>query len=1003
VIAFSVKNGNCVDTLAQVESFVSSGSAPYSYQWSNAADTSAIFGLSSGTYSLTATDANGCRNIDSVSVQSTVLLQAQISSSPILCSGQTGAATLEVQNAALPVQYHWSNDAATPGISGLLPGIYTVTVTDAIGCTLVDTVQFSAPPALSLSLSGVSTTCFGTATGSASALISGGTAPYQFLWTNSDTTQDIGSLQAGNYQLTATDANGCTIIESMTIDEPPLSVLDLVQTIPACQGMSSGSIQVEPSGGTAPYLFNWSNDSLSQNLSGVPAGFYTVTVSDAQGCSDTLEIALSEWPALVLTATAIAPGCFGDSTGWIDLSLENGVAPVQYLWSNSATSSSLAGLSAGTFSVVVTDALGCTGTLDVVLDEPQPLALSQPLIQPVLCHGDTSGTITTAATGGTAPYLYQWSNNGSGPELTHLPAGTYNLTVSDTNGCSLTASATLTEPPAIDISLIQLVPACLGQNSGAIEIAVNGGTGPYYFAWSNDSLTQNLADIPSGAYRVTVTDVPGCTGTLDVLLEASPEINTTVSILMPACFGDSTGSVHLDISGGIAPFQVLWSDGNTLQHLDHIPAGDYEFTATDANGCSLTSLVQVLQPEMLTATVASGPDTCGRKVGFVTIQAVGGTPAYQYAWSNSAASPDLAQLGAGVYTLTLTDANGCTAVFSETVPSIGTVPVISVQTSGLACDDEVVIHASGQPGILFEWLTPAGETVPGDSITAQWSGIYALTATDAAGCVTTEAIELDLPALLEAGVVPDSATCFGALDGSVLLTGISGGIPPYSFSIDGVQFTTVPVFDGLPAGDYSVTVVDAAGCTWTTQVQIGQPDSFAVSLLASASAVTVDESVQLTAQPLPPGAILTGIVWQPASLFPFPENPVQMVAPLSSTVFSVTVTDENGCVATDSVFVAVDSLRIYIPNVLKPGSTGNGALTVFSDNQVESIRFLRVYDRWGELIFENKNFAPNDTAAGWDGTFGGRAVSPGVFVFVAELALKGGEIKKLEGSITVIR
>lgn len=1003
LISFSVKNGNCVDSLAQVESFVSSGAAPYSYQWSNAADAPVISGLQSGTYGLIVTDANGCRSIDSVAVQSTVLLQAQMSSTPILCNGQTGAATLEVQNAELPVQYHWSNDAVTPGVNGLLPGIYFVTVTDAIGCTLVDTVQFSAPSALILSLSGVEPACFGTASGSGIALISGGTAPYQFLWTNSDTTQNLNHLAAGNYQLTATDANGCTIVESLNIGEPPLLAFDLVQTAPACQGLSSGSIQVEPSGGTAPYLFKWSNDSLSQNLTGVPAGFYTVTVSDVQGCSDTLEITLDELPALVLTATAIAPGCFGDSTGWIDLNLENGVAPVQFLWSNGATAPSLAGLSAGTFSVVATDALGCTGMLEVVLEAPLALELSQPLVQPVQCHGDTTGVITAAATGGTEPYQFLWSNSSSGPQLTHLPAGTYHLTVSDANGCSLTVSATLTEPPAVLVSPVHLIPACQGQPSGAIDIGVSGGTGTYQFAWSNDSLTQNLANIPAGTYSVTVTDALGCTGTLEVLLEASPEINSAVSIQAPACFGDSNGSVHLNISGGIAPIQYLWSNGAASQDLVGIPAGDYGFTATDANGCTLEVPVQVLQPEMLTATVASGADTCGRKVGFLDIQATGGTPDYQYAWSSGAATSDLNQLGAGIYTLTLTDANGCTAVYSETVPSIGAVPVISVQTSGVACDDEVVIQASGSSGIQFEWLTPAVETVFGDSITARLSGIYKLTATDAAGCVATETIDIDLPALLEAEALPDSATCFGAQDGSVLLNSVSGGTPPYSFSIDGIQFTTVPLFEGLAAGVYSVTVVDAAGCTWTTQVQVGQPDPFAVSLLASASAVTVDETVQLTAQPLPASAILTGIVWQPASLFPFPENPVQIVAPLTGTVFSVTVTNENGCVASDSVFIAVDSPQVFIPNVLKPGSSGNGTLTVYSDNHVESVRSLRVYDRWGGLIFENKNFAPNDTTAGWDGTYGGRFVGPGVFVFVAELVLKSGEIKKLDGSITVIR
>ncbi len=494
----------------------SGGTAPFTFSWSNGATTATISGLVAGTYSATATDANGCTATGSVTISQPTALAVSVSGTPAT-NGNDGTTTATPTGGTPAYSYLWSNGGTTQTISGLVAGTYSNTTTDANGCTATGSVTIAGggnPIDISISTTNVS--CFGGSDGSATATATGGNGSFTFAWSNGATTATISGLNAGSYIVSVT--SGAATATTTAVISQPASALTATATGTniLCNGASTGTATATATGGTAPYTFLWSNGGTTQTISGLPAGTYTVSATDANGCTATASVTLTQ-PAggINLAFVATKPSCFGGANGKLKVTATAGTAPYTYLWSNGQTVQTAINLAAGTYSVVVTGANGCTRFGSGTVTQPTEIVISSFTAVAPACPGDANGTLKVTATGGTTPYTYLWSNGQTTQTATGLAAGTYSVTVKDKNLCTKTGSGTVANPPAIVITSItsQLLAA-------GYKVTVNavGGTGTKKYrrstgpgTWTTFQTSKFFTGLTAGTYTFEVQDTKLCT------------------------------------------------------------------------------------------------------------------------------------------------------------------------------------------------------------------------------------------------------------------------------------------------------------------------------------------------------------------------------------------------------------------------------------------------------------------------------------------------------------
>ena len=489
-------------------------------------------------------------------------------------------------------------------------------------------------------------TCNGLDDGSIDIDISGGTGLYTYSWSNGETTQDISNLSPGNYSVTITDVNGCSINGQYTITEPDQLVVsgeksDFNGFEISCNGLDDGYVIIDVQGGTKPYTYSWSNNETTPNLSNLSPGTYEITVTDANLCETTTSFTISE-PELISISSIISDyngyevSCNGAQDGSIDISPSGGTGVFTYTWSNGESAQDLTNLSAGQYSVEIKDSNNCSAIFNFTIEEPDPINISG-IIKDyngfgISCNGLSDGEIDVQVSGGNlndnTNYTYFWEGVGVDNSLidqTGLSAGTYKLTVTDSNNCSESKEFIITEPEVItideqisDYSGFEI--SVSGGSDGSIDLTISGGTNDYTFLWQGSGVNPTSEDqsgLSAGTYTVTVTDSNGCseteTYTLTEPLSLQIEIdNTIISSIL--CYGDSTASIKVDITqASIAPF-TFQINGTTylgtnytdsVQNIsdltytfNNLVAGTYSVTVTDANGNSKTTLTKTItQPE----------------------------------------------------------------------------------------------------------------------------------------------------------------------------------------------------------------------------------------------------------------------------------------------------------------------------------------------------------------------------------------------------------------------
>lgn len=899
--------------------------------------------------------------------------------------------------------------------SGGTPIVETDNVNVSLAGLRIDTTIFQHP------------TCNGAANGTitTSLITTSAVQPVTYGWSNGQNTLTISNLAAGTYIFTATDAANCLRSDTVILIAPPVltvTVPDANQT--NCSGTGTGTLMATPNGGTPGYTYTW-NSSPVQNdsiLNGVAAGTYNVVLTDANGCTATDAATLTIQPGnnnVVIAAPTITNiTCFGDNDGAITVSASGNSGVFTYTWNggalNGATISSLA---PGSYALLVDDGGGCTASATYTITEPTVVAIGTPVIQNIGCVAGTTGSIAANAAGGTGVLNYNWtrqsnSQSYSGATISNLQPDTYTLTVSDANGCSATATYTVTQVTPLSISESSTNVTCNGGTDGTASITINTGTPPYQYNWngSGNAATGTIGNLAAGPVTVTVTDANCTISATMVITEPTAVVIALVNAIDISCYGYTDGEVTISASGGSGAYQYVWSDGQTNATATGLAAGTIiTVTAYDANQCFDTAQYQLTQPPVMSASTTATNAVCFQSpTGSLTADVQGGVSPYGYLWSDAQNTKTAISLTANTYTVTVTDANGCTVSAAGAVSEPAPLIINSITATAVKCPGQ-------QNGTIT--IVTSGGTLPHNySATQDGSnfiyanngviegldtGAYIIIISDNAGCTqTSTAIVPDAVADVFT-VTTDSTSCFGDgyNDGALYIStaSING---PYWYSIDaGAQQQLAGEFYGLMAGGYTVMAISANECTTQVAATVSEPLEMQAQVTPDTLTLALGESGQVQVSYLYGNNV--SYQWQPEYALSCGDCANPTVTAYNRTDYIVTVSMQSGlavCTATAKLHVAVlEPEPVYVPNAFTPNGDGNNDMFMVYGQDIKTAS-LKVFNRWGELVFES-----NNQFSGWDGTYKGQPAPTSVYTYVAEITYLNNTATDRKGTVNLIR
>ena len=847
----------------------------------------------------------------------------------------------------LPIIPIWSpGGETTQDITGLSTGTYCVTVTDDNGCSETTCWAVGGP-----SLTGVTITdalCYNSCDGFIDVSVSGTATPYNYLWNpNGQVTQQAIGLCPGNYSLSITDSNSCSFfIDTFNVSAPDTMQVSFDTTSATCNlTPCNGLITANPFGGTTPYFYQWSNAlETEQTITGVCAGVHPVSISDNNGCGEVF----------------------------------------------------LAGLSD----------IGGVDSLGIITTN-------------VTCFNGNDGSISvTTVYGGASPYSYNWTPaTGTSNSITGLSAGVEFIEVTDNNNCVLLDFVNITSPSAISDSTI-VTPTTCGNSNGEIAIYPTGGGGsPYTFVWSSGTpsstpTSSTVTGLAPTNLVITINDNSGCSEEFTFNVNPSEFVISIDSLTDVTCNGLSDGYASVAISGGETPYAYLWSTGQNTAENTGIPAGNFNVTITDNTGCSATETVSIEQPAPLVQSALTTINILcnGSSDGTAVVDFIGGTLPYTFDWPNNVSGQTLSGLAAGTQTVTVTDDNNCIA---ESTITISEPPLLIIDTANLEAplcasinNGEIEIVASGGvSGYLYEWPTDANSTT--SAATGLHAGSYCMTVTDANNCNAQFCVTLADSISIIIDSIPNFSVCLA--DDSLTLVG-NGTVNPSS---NVLSYAWADEFGDTLGNNDSIAIIyslsssletftfityitDNNGCFVTQAISVTGNDDPDID--AGEDIFMIVNSVnQLGGSPT--SASGTSFIWSPNTFIDDSTvaNPTYTPDVDGEFLFNLTVTDDNGCSAVDSINIVVAPV-FKIVNIFSPNgdNINDEWLIPYLEQYPEAD--LWIYNRWGELIF--KSIGGYDTP--WNGTFNNKPVPVGSYYYVIELNHPDIE-EPITGPLSVIR
>lgn len=848
-----------------------SGTLTYTLNPGGVSNTTGVFsGLGAGSYTVSVTDANGCGPVTTGSIiitQPPQLLITGVNHTNVNCAGQAQGTITVTATGGTGTIYYTLNPGAitnTTGVfGGLIAGTYTVDVSDDNGCGPINTgnIIITEPPPIQITgTTKTDMTCNGTANGSISVTATGGTGILTYTLNPgavSNTTGNFTGLSAGIYIVSVTDENSCGPFSTAAIEIIEPSAITINTAIPAgvsCFGGSDGSVTVTASGGVGLLTYTLNPGALSNTtgvFGGLIAGDYTVTVTDENSCGpvSTGTITVTEPPVIQITGSAKTDiTCFGLTNGTITVTAIGGTGTLTYTINPGGTSNTtgiFTGLSAGSYTVSVTDANACGPftTAAIQITEPPAIQITGSSKTDITCNGLTNGTITVTATGGTGTLTYTLNpgavSNTTGL-FTGLSAGSYTVSVTDANGCGPvnTALIQIIEPDPVQITGTSKTDiTCNGLTNGTITVTAFGGVGILTYTLNPGSVSNTtgvFTGLSANIYTVSVTDANSCgpvsSGPIQVIEPPAIQINNITPVNV-SCNGGSNGSITVVANGGTSTLTYTLNPGsvsNTTGIFTGLTAGSYTVSVSDVNGCGPVSSgpIVITQPPAINITGEAKTDiTCfGASNGTITITASGGTAPLSYTLNPGAVNNStgiFTGLGPGSYTVSVTDANSCGPVVSNSIEIIepGQIQFTGIVKTDVSCNGltngTITATATGGIAPLVYTILPPGTSNTTGIFTGLAAGSYTISVDDSNNCgpVTSVPVDIIEPDEVTAIVTVTDATCNGTATGSIIITA-SDGVPPYSYSVNGgLNYQAGNSFPALSAGSYHVFVRDANGCT----------------------------------------------------------------------------------------------------------------------------------------------------------------------------------------------
>lgn len=886
------------------------GVPAYSYTWTTPAPATffvpAISGQCAGTYTLNVRDANGCTSQTIVTVAAPTSMSVNLTPTSPSCFGScNGSITSTVSGGTPTYTYNWSTGSTATSVNGLCAGNYSLTVTDANGCTQTGTTTIAPTPSISITTTAVPTNCAGSCDGQAFANATGGTAPYVYSWNTipvtTNTTGIATNLCSGNYVLTVTDANGCIQNANVTITSPTVLSVAVNSVVPSCN-ICIGAATITPAGGNPGYSYTWTpvpgSGQGSPTPGGLCVGVYTVLVVDTKGCSVTRTINVSQSVVVSITTTGTLLTCNSVCSGIANANPTGGTPAYSFTWSptggNSATATNLC---PGNYTVTVQDASGCTNTNTISFVNPPAINITSTVTN-ASCNGNCNGAISVTATGGTGALSYTWSpapGGGQGtPSATGLCAGVYTLNVRDANNCLTSQTFTITEPPALTATFTPVSPTTCGGTNGSITATVSGGTPGYTYTWTPSAQTTSvLTNVGAGTYTLIVRDLAGCTQSLIATLSDPTGPTVTVVSSSVTCNGSCNGSATVTVIG-TNPININWAPpiSSTNSVVTGLCQGTFAVNVSDATNCLISQTITIAQPPTFSLNPVVTNPKCGTACdGTITTSPSGGTAPYSYTWTpGSINSPTLSNICGGNYTASITDGNNCayTQTFSVTQPSSITITFTKRDAlcNGVCSGTVTAIPSGGTGPYTFSW-TPVGAFAGSvlNNLINLCANVYTVTVTDANNCSTTATVQISEPPVLTGTLTVQNALCNSQCNGSATITA-GGGTPVYGYGWIG-SASTSSIVTGLCAGSYSSTITDANGCTLTQSFVINSPAGISVTLTPSNP--TCNGACNGSVTTIATGG--TGVLTYSWIATGSGQNPTGLCA----GNYTVIVTDANGC------------------------------------------------------------------------------------------------------------
>ena len=611
-----------------------------------------------------------------------------------------------------------------------------------------------------------------------------------------------------------------------------------------------------------------------------------------------------------------------------------------------------------------------------------------------------------ATASGIGPHEVTWSSPG---------LKTISLTVESDLGCIVVDVETILVTPCCEtLNAMTIVPTidnvdCPDSQDGSISLMVTSNASPHTFLWENNETTSAITNLGIDDYTVTITNDATCDTVLTFSVGGPPAFNITPQITMPSCNQGQDGGIELISFGGTPPYLYQWENNGVWTSdntLTNISIGLYNVILEDGNGCQTSLDIQVDELELALELDGSISPSCFSLAdGSIEITIANGLPPFQYdfndgnGFQNSNIKTDI---GAGTYIIDVIDANGCVGQFeivvSEPPPVAVDLDGVNVSCFGASDGTITAIPSGGVGNYTFSWNN--SETTA--TISDLNPGTYTVTVLDGNDCDAVGSFSITQPNELFIDLVDViDVICFGDETGVISVTG-AGGNPPYQYSVDGVIFQDGVDFTDLAGGDYTIVIQDILGCTDEVDATINQPTGLIVNA-GDDQSIDLGFSVNINSTYSP--FIPVTYEWVPASGLSCTDCPNPVAMPVNTTTYIVTITDENGCTATDEITIEVVKNRpIYIPNAFSPNFDGyNDGFTVYSGPAAANIQILRIYNRWGALVFEAKDIPLNEPSLGWDGIFKGEEMGSGVFAFYTMVEFIDGEVVLYEGDLTLMK